>query len=184
MDKQDFWTIIDAVHAESGGDLDRKCTLLEMRLHSLADDEIIDFIDHFDAADAAAYTWPLWGAAYIMHGGCSDDAFIDFRATLISQGQDIYEGALADPDSLADLDVDNEEQICYEGFQYLAGEVANKKSIDLPQRAFRLPDNPTGTAWDEEELESLFPRLWAKYCIRADQDDKGPPRKPWWQFWS
>lgn len=70
MDKQDFWTIIDAVHAESGGDLDRKCTLLEMRLHSLADDEIIDFIDHFDAADAAAYTWPLWGAA----SSCTVDA--------------------------------------------------------------------------------------------------------------
>lgn len=52
-----------------------------------------------------AYTWDLWGAAYVVHGGCSDDGFEYFRRWLVSRGRDVYEAALADPDSLAQLDV-------------------------------------------------------------------------------
>src|ERR1700731_1618466 len=50
-----------------------------------------------------AYTWDLWGAASVIHGGCSDDGFEYFRRWLVLRGRDVYEDALADPDSLAQL---------------------------------------------------------------------------------
>ena len=31
-----------------------------------------------------AYTWDLWGAADVIHGGCSDDGFEYFRRWLVS----------------------------------------------------------------------------------------------------
>ena len=52
---------------------------------------------------ADAYTWDLWGAAYLINGGCSDDGFAYFRSWLISRGRAAYEEAVRDPDSLADL---------------------------------------------------------------------------------
>ncbi len=49
-----------------------------------------------------AYAWPVWGAAYLVEGGCSDDAFMDFRDGLVLAGRATFERTLADPDTLAD----------------------------------------------------------------------------------
>ena len=46
------------------------------------------------------YTWDLWGVAYILKGGCSDDGFEYFRAWLIARGRDFVAQALADPEGL------------------------------------------------------------------------------------
>ena len=163
MNTDQFWQIIDSVHGKSSGDMDRKCELLKEELSRLESNELCDFINHFDSADAAAYTWPLWGAAYVMHGGCSDDSFSDFRATLISQGREVYERALNDPESLVELDFDDEEDVCYEGFQYVKNDVAEEKLGEIPKRKASFPDDPTGLEWDEDSLEQLFPKLSAKY---------------------
>ena len=53
---------------------------------------------------AQSYRIELWGAAYLLNGGCSDDCFEYFRGWLITQGRAVYEAVLADPDSLADVD--------------------------------------------------------------------------------
>lgn len=52
---------------------------------------------------AFAYRSPLWAAAYVINGGCSDDGFAYFRGWLIAQGRDTFERVVADPDVLADL---------------------------------------------------------------------------------
>ncbi|RYD23538.1 MAG: DUF4240 domain-containing protein [Verrucomicrobiaceae bacterium] len=185
MTTDEFWQIIDAVHRGSGGDMERKCELLKLRLEELDDAELSRFSRHFAEADAGAYTWPLWGAAYVMNGGCSDDAFSDFRATLISQGRAVYERALADPDSLVEVDFGGEEDICYEGFQYVPNTVAEEKGIELAQPS-PFPADPAEEPWDEEELDTLYPRLTAKYAGSADtRDDGNSPAaaKPWWKVW-
>ncbi len=183
MNKDQFWQIIDSVHAGSGGDMDRKCELLKEELATLEDQELREFIDHFDSADAAAYTWPLWGAAYVMHGGCSDDSFSDFRATLISQGRAVFERSLAEPESLVELDFADEEAVCLEGFQYVKDDAAKEKLGEIPKRNVDFPNDPTGPEWDEDELEQLFPKLSAKYSGGNDRDASPPPDKPWWKFW-
>jgi hypothetical protein len=54
------------------------------------------------SATCLAYTVDLWGAAYLINGGASDDGFYYFRCWLIGMGRDVYEAAVANPDSLAD----------------------------------------------------------------------------------
>ncbi len=66
--------------------MDKKCRLLNTELRRLALDEVVSFHGHFTDCVDRAYSWPLWAAAYIMGGGCSDDGFWDFRSTLISMG--------------------------------------------------------------------------------------------------
>lgn len=40
---------------------------------------------------ADSYRNPLWAAAYVINGGCSDDGFDYFRGWLIVQGHEVYE---------------------------------------------------------------------------------------------
>ena len=182
MNADKFWHIIEIVHADSGGNMDRKCQLLKAHLSTLKSDDLRGFLVQFDSADAAAYTWGLWGAAYVMHGGCSDDSFSDFRATLISYGRDTYERALEDPESLVNLDFEDKEDICFEGFQYVKNEVAEEKLGEIPECVVSLPGEPTGSEWDEDSLDQLFPKLTAKYSS-CRGDDPLPAIKPWWKFW-
>lgn len=178
-----FWQIIDAVHDESAGDMDQKCDLLKGRLMDLTESDLRDFIRHFDAAESRAYAWPLWGAAYVMHGGCSDDAFSDFRATLISHGRKVFEAALDDPESLIHLNYEDEEDICYEGFQYVMNDVAEARLGEIPQRETPFASEPSGEEWDEESVYDLYPKLAARYAGTDESGASGTPKKPWWKFW-
>lgn len=64
--------------------------------------EIIEWNHIFDRLAARAHTVDLWGAAYLINGGASDDGFYYFRCWLIGMGREVYEAAVANPDSLAD----------------------------------------------------------------------------------
>ena len=159
----------------------RKCELLKERLAGLERRKLLGFITQFRAADEAAYSWPLWGAVFVMRGGCSDDSFSDFRGTLISHGREVYEAALDDPESLAEVDFGRSNQICYEGYQYVMHEVAEEQLGEIPARPLLYPDEPSGEEWDEDDLEQLYPRLTAKYELSDDR--KSGAGKPWWKFW-
>jgi hypothetical protein len=58
----------------------------------------------FEEYHGLSYKNRLWDAATVMLGYCSDDGFEDFRGWLIAQGRNVFLKALADPNSLADLD--------------------------------------------------------------------------------
>jgi len=97
MTQDEFWKRLEALPAED------RTEELKQRLEKLAPEELVAYQEHFDRTHEQAYNWELWGAAYLIGGGCSDDGFIDFRYGLISRGRKVYEAALADPDSLAGI---------------------------------------------------------------------------------
>ena len=101
MTRDSFWNLIDASRAS--GDINRQGGDLERQLGELPIEELVLFHSHFYELFHAAYRADLWGAAYIINGGCSDDGFDYFRAYLIGRGKAAYEAALADPDALADV---------------------------------------------------------------------------------
>jgi hypothetical protein len=115
----------------------------------------------------SAYTWPLWGAAYLINGGCSDDGFEYFRCWLISRGREIFDAAVAEPDSLASVvDPDDDHHEC-EALLYVAlqtyEEVAGKQ---MPRDAKKCPPEPIGESWDfDDSLETArrLPRLFKLY---------------------
>jgi len=158
-----FWNLIEKIHVASGGDMDKKCELLDAELRRMSLDEVRSFHAHFYECQDRAYSWELWAAAYIIGGGCSDDKLSDFRSTLISMGRQAFERALADPQSLADIDYDA-EVADYKGYQYVPSQVERDLSggQDFP-RSRPHPKDPSGTIWDEDKVAELFPRLAAKY---------------------
>ena len=164
MTISEFWSIVERGHALSPNDMAEKCRLLEKDLERLPTAEILSFAHHFCECYHRANKWDLWGAAYVIHGGCGDDSFMDFHATLISMGRKAFEAALADADSLADFDIDP-KWACYEGYQYVPGQVFKRFNYDsTPNEAGpKRSSEPTGTEFDEDEMAPRFPRLVAKY---------------------
>jgi len=110
MTLDEFW---GHVKASKRRDPEAHAERLVKRLVKLPPDAIIDFDHWWDTVKQEAYRWNLWGAAYTINGGCSDDGFIDFRSWLVLQGREVFQAALADPDSLADVvDGEDEEATC------------------------------------------------------------------------
>ena len=153
-----FWQIIDATVSR---DYDAQLDALAEALSELSREDLLAFDADFHRASRAAYRWDLWGAAYVINGGCSDDGFIDFRSWLIAQGKGIYDAALADPESLADHI--QEAFAEFEEIAYVPIEVFEKKyDEDWPGTGGSHATEPDGKDWQEDELDRLFPKLPAR----------------------
>jgi hypothetical protein len=103
MDKNEFWQIIDDARETAGQWQDMYQPLVEA-LSGLESGDIIRWQLIFEEYQRLSYKEKLWGAAMVMMNGCSDDSFDYFRGWLTAHGQDVFLGALADPDSLADVE--------------------------------------------------------------------------------
>ena len=166
MTEDEFWSLVDDVNTRSGGSPDAKESVLRERLEALDAPDVAAFGRHMDAVMDRAYAWNLWAAAYVIHGGCSDDSFMDFRSCLIFLGWQVFEAACAAPDSLAALDDATLENTEHEGLLYIAGEVHEAKTGSHPERATPHPAEPSGEAWDEDDeegLAALCPELWKRF---------------------
>ena len=162
MTLEQFWKIVDKVHRASKGAMDAKCELLRKELRKLPAKEVRSFEEQFAECEARAYTWELWAAAYIIGGGCSDDMFMDFRATLISMGQSTFDRVVSSPATLASMDL-NEDSAFYEGYQYVATDVYEDiTSKEMPVHSKPHPKRPAGRAWKESEAANLYPELAKK----------------------
>lgn len=168
-DQDRFWTLIDTSRTPAGMNNDKFLKRLAKQLKFLSPEQIVAFQVEFERTRAAAYRWNLWGAAFVIMGGCSDDMFDYFRAWLISMGRQTFDRALTDPDSLAELDLgDDPNEMCdLELLLSAADEVYEKKTGralygDLPQKP-PAGGSPQGKEWDEDELGTLMPRLGAKF---------------------
>ena len=169
MDLAQFWNIVESSKAASGASHDSHVELLAEHLSALSPDEVVAFQRIFDELTDRAYSWDLWGAAYIIGGGCSDDGFIDFRSWLISMGRETYTRALNDPESLADVDLgpDGEEDAFFEEFAYVPGGVYRAKTGQPLPHARTAPSEPSGEEWEEDsdDLARRFPRLSSRYQV-------------------
>ena len=163
MDELKFWETVDSAHDRSNGNMDEKCDLIRAALSKLPKDDARAFSVLFDSMMDRAYSWPLWGAAYVINGGCSDDTFADFRSSLISRGRYAFESALSDPESLATDDYD-EDAWFYEGYQYAVTDGVEAAVGSVVSRESPHPDEPSGQAWDEEKVFDLYPRLAEKFA--------------------
>ena len=160
MDSTTFWRLIDASRRAGRGDVEEQAEALRLRLERLDPDEIVEFDRIFHEQLAAAYSWDLWAAASIINGGCSDDGFEYFRCWLIAQGERVFQAALADPESLAGR---AEPDVEAESMLYAAAKAYESRTgAELPAPIPR-PNEPAGEPWDEDDLEELYPKLWARF---------------------
>ncbi|MET9736299.1 DUF4240 domain-containing protein [Streptomyces sp. NPDC006458] len=174
MNKQEFWQLIATARDQARDPRESEAVAREAA--SLLADRPAEAIRAAQRVLrellADSYTNPLWAAAYIINGGCSDDGFDYFRGWLIAQGREVFERAVTDPDSLAELAVvqaaaadgiDLED----EGVLGIAWDAHIMATGDqLPPGTFTIRYPPLDPAWafdfdDSVETARRLPRLSA-----------------------
>ena len=149
MTPNEFWALI--AHARQRATPNSEPSMLDAlyrELVKLPNQELYAWYGLQDSYMDLADTPKLFAAAVLINGGSSDDRFTDFTAWLVAQGKTVYESALANPDSLAQIDLpfDNAE---WEFCGYIAGDAyEGKQYLNL----FRS-DEPAGRA-----LRSRYPQ--------------------------
>ncbi|MFI5876818.1 DUF4240 domain-containing protein [Streptomyces sp. NPDC051445] len=176
MNKQQFWELIAAARHQAPDPDESEMVAREATslLASRPAEEIVAAQQVLWDLMAESYTNPLWAAAYLINGGCSDDGFDYFRGWLITQGREVFEGIVADPDALAGLpivqvsatdglDLDGEDvlSIAWNAHSTATGE-------QLPADAFTIRYPQLDPAWDFDfddrgEMTRRLPRLAALY---------------------
>ncbi len=157
MSNTEFWTIINATVSDTQNE---QSQLLVSKLSKMSKHELLAFEVSYRDALRRAYHWNLWAAAYIINGGCSDDGFDYFCDWLISRGQGVYENALKNPETLVGLATIWDTE--YEDFRYIMIDVmTNKHSDEFPKPTTPPSTSPAGEEWDEETVESKYPKLTA-----------------------
>lgn len=170
MDETEFWELIDTTRDAAEGDPEDHADLLVEQLVRLDPDAVLDFARHFESRYNRAYRWDVWGAAWVLLDGAGDDAFDFFRCWLIGQGREVFEGAVHDPDALAvllpdfddEVDGDGEElgYVADEAYEQLTGTVA--PDLGIPPASAE----PEGTPLDFEDdkvLAERYPKLWERF---------------------
>jgi hypothetical protein len=165
MDEDQFWKIIQTTKDNSNGDFEEQQEELTNELRKLTPDDIILFGNRFRYFRGQANTWELWGAIYIIHGGCSDDSFNDFREWVIGQGKDFYYKTIKDPETLVEIDTDKIDEVEWEGLGYVHSTVFKELTGQEMAYLFKEKQETTGVEWEEEsdDLKNMFPKLYAKY---------------------
>ncbi|MFB6577875.1 DUF4240 domain-containing protein [Streptomyces sp. NPDC056402] len=172
MDKQTFWKLIETARADAEPQevAPRTAELLADRAATeiAASQQVLwDLL-------AESYRAPLWAAAYVINGGCSDDGFDYFRGWLLTQGREVFETALADPDSLAahpavreaaerGLELEDESALSIAWTAYEAG-----TGRELPADSCTISYPALDPSWDfdfgdTEEIAARLPRLSALF---------------------
>lgn len=163
MDRTTFWQLIETTGAESGGNTKLQEGLLCAALTHRGLDACLDFDRILGELMGESYDWGLWGAAYIIHDGCSDDGFEYFRGWLIAQGEAIFTRAVQDPDSLAEIyDPDEDENVYeFEELLYVGWSTYEALTgLQAPRRG-ASPVDIRGVRWGEDDLSVQLPRLAA-----------------------
>jgi hypothetical protein len=174
MDIAAFWQTVDrarrqVVDPSDGEALAVECSAL---LATRPSSDIVAAQQIFWDLMADSHRYDLWAAASLINGGCSNDGFEYFRGWLIMQGRAIFEAALADPDSLADLPavraaaVDLTEFECEDALGIARDAYRMATGEDMPQDAFliRYGDPGDGSAFEDDVMARRLPRLVALFA--------------------
>jgi hypothetical protein len=183
-DEQWFWDIIRQSRGTKNTlTHNQQIKNLTKILYALHKADIIEFDKLFRSVLQKSYTWDLWGAAYIINGGCSDDKFDYFRSWLVGQGEDVFYKAINKPETLVDV-VRLQETYEWEGLEYCALDAYEKKTGEQFKPYYKSNDGqseiePIGQKWKENELPTRFPGLWRAFAKHVGyQPKKIKPKKP------
>ncbi|WP_027622425.1 DUF4240 domain-containing protein [Acetivibrio clariflavus] len=174
MNNEMFWEMISNSRKNNKNDSSRFLEILTSEISKLPEEDIFEFEKILIHNLVRSYTSELWAAAYIINGGCSDDGFNYFQAWLISQGKVIYENAIKDPQSLANvISEDQAGEVEFEEFLGVCADAYKMKTgkDDFYENFERIksseienyPEIELNWSEDESSLEKMFPKLVQKF---------------------
>ena len=146
---------------------ERQLEAIGQALADLSPDELIVFHGLFNRAMDDAYTWDLWGAAYLINGDLLRRRVRLLLLLADLPGRAAYEGAVRDPDSLADKVDPDRDDYEFEDLWGLALMVYEERTGEEPpatEGSGRA--EPSGQRWDfddEEQVSMRLPKLAVLY---------------------
>lgn len=176
VEEKEFWRLIEKSRA-----YDEQSEWLTEALVQKGLDEVIEFECIFQKLMYDSYQSRLWGAAFVLMGGCSDDAFDYFRGWLIGQGEEIFNKVMKNPEFLAEyiseVNLDDEgfpqnEELLTVGLDAYTliktGDTEWDDNIydeflEVLEKKGLKPVPDIEFDWEEEDLENLFPDLWERF---------------------
>lgn len=179
MTNKYFWKMID--NSKKNGA--EQVEWLTQELVKKRTEEVIEFEIEFRNKLEQSYTSSLWGAAFVIMGGCSDDGFDYFRGWLISRGEEVFNQGVNNPEFLAEyFTEDNLEEdefapqleeilsaasdaYTYQktgSFEY-NDDIYTEFLNELEARGYKFEPIDIEFDWEEEDLEERFPLLWDKF---------------------
>ncbi|MCP2273622.1 Protein of unknown function (DUF4240) [Actinokineospora diospyrosa] len=175
-----FWQLISRT-TEQAGDRDEQSEWLAEELTRLPVAEVVDFARRLAEVRRRADTWTMWAAAHLIEEGCSGDGFCYFQLWLLTLGREVFDRAVADPDSLAEVpgvrglaarpmrEWSDQDWPEWESLDFAAHEAHQ----EVTGRELAVPVAREGRAadaeWDiedEEQVRARLPRLWALFSAR------------------
>ena len=158
---QDFWTLIDAnVTINHRGEPNT-----EKLTQALAHVDAAKIVSHYRSywdVSFQAYTEPVWAAAYIILGGCSNDTFEDFRDWLICTGSSMFYQTVRNPDHLVCLS--HEAPISDELRWAFRNAYNAKTGTEMPLQNISWPTlDQQNDFEDASQMKALLPQLFAKH---------------------
>jgi hypothetical protein len=174
VDPEEFWQLIEDARRLSPdpADCEAIAGTASTLLSSRPREEIIAAYQVYRGLMSDSYRRPLWAAAYLINGGCSDDGFEYFRGWLLMQGREVFERGVIEPDALADLPAvraaaaGDSELECEEALDIVWQAYLAATGEQLPDDVVtpRYPElEPAWDFDDDAELEQRLPRLAALY---------------------
>ncbi len=169
MTDDQFW---DHIRATRTPDPEEHAENLADRLAELPVADLLAFGRRWVELQDRAHTRAVWGAAYLINGGCDRDDLPEFLDWLILQGEAVYSAAVTNPDSLADA-VDGETECeveaspAYEAYSMVSEQDDYTDALlkhfpdlavtrEMPAASPPWPFNPT-------EFRTRLPRLSSLY---------------------
>ena len=162
MSEEDFWKLIDKSRTASNNNYQTQISSLKTILLTLEPADIERFDNTFTALLAASYDYKLWGASYVINGGCSDDCFDYFRQYLIGHGKEKFYQTIKDPESCASW-IKSEEEDNWEGLQYPAMEAYKQLTGKEIPKTYQPKVELKGKPFDEETVMKQYPKLAKKF---------------------
>lgn len=129
-------------------------------LATMQDDQLKRFATGWADWWDDSYRWDLWGAAYIINGGASDDGFDYFRGWLLTQGFQQWERARRHPDTAFEELEPGTIAECEDVVVVLPNAYEARFHEEAPDLGAK---EPTGTRWSESDLPRRFPTLTRRF---------------------
>ncbi|GAA3046960.1 DUF4240 domain-containing protein [Actinokineospora globicatena] len=184
MTDEAFWQLIGRA-VEQPGDRDERAEWVTEELTRLPVAGVVEFARRLAVVCGAADTWTMWAAARVVADGCSAEGFRSFQLWLLTLGRVVFERAVVDPDSLAEVaqvralaarpmrewsdqdwpEWESLDFAAHEAHQEVTGEEFGLERLGLAVAASR----PGADAWDiadEDEVAVRLPRLSALFADR------------------
>ena len=163
IDEPVFWELISKSRSDVPSTLEQFVALGDS-LRAFKAAEIKRFGAHYTRLMKQLYHWNVWALAYAARGGCSDEAFGEFRAWLILQGDPAFVAlAVADPTQAAERVPREPDLPDGPGLSMIEEAYFQRKgaSLDLPPIDL---DKPKGKEWTEATFATMYPQLVRHYA--------------------